>query len=97
MRTSRDQTEESASSKSSRPLDEDPSPALKTIFSLLLSPLPSVIPQARQDPPPYEVHDISGKGKGLIATRKILRGQVFMVYYAAVIIDAQLPNKVKRD
>jgi hypothetical protein len=78
---------------------EDPSssPALKTISSLLSFPLPSVIPKARQDSPPYEVRDIPGKGKGLIATRKIPRGKVFMVDYASLIIDIQLPNKVKRD
>jgi hypothetical protein len=43
------------------------------------------------------VQDIPGKGKGLVATRKILRGQVFMVDYAAVVADARFPSRVKRD
>ncbi|GAB1312708.1 SET domain-containing protein 5 [Madurella fahalii] len=54
-------------------------------------------PETEQEPPPYEVQDIPGKGKGLVATRKILRGQAFMVDYAALVADTQFPSRVKRD
>lgn len=49
------------------------------------------------DSPPYEVRDIPGKGKGLVATRKIPRGQSFMVDYASIVADTQFPSRVKRD
>ncbi|KAK4155259.1 SET domain-containing protein 5 [Chaetomidium leptoderma] len=46
--------------------------------------------------PPYELRDIPGKGIGVVATRKISRGQVLMIDYAAVVADAQFPSRVKR-
>lgn len=61
----------------------------------LLSSLPA--PETtRDESPPYEMRDIAGKGKGLVATRKISRGQAFMVDYAAVVADKQFSSRVKR-
>ncbi len=61
----------------------------------LLSSLP--IPETTGDEsPPYEIRDIAGKGKGLVATRKILRGQAFMVDYAAVVADKEFSSRIKR-
>ena len=51
------------------------------------------------DPPeaPYTMRDIPGKGKGLFATRRIARGEVFMEDYPSVLADAEFPGKVRRD
>ncbi|KAL2265848.1 hypothetical protein VTJ83DRAFT_6948 [Remersonia thermophila] len=46
-------------------------------------------------PPPWEVRNIPGKGKGMVATRKILRGQVFMVDRAAVVADMNFPQRME--
>ncbi|KXX78306.1 SET domain-containing protein 5 [Madurella mycetomatis] len=54
-------------------------------------------PTTEQEPPPYELQDIPGKGKGLVATRKISRGQTFLVDYAALVADTKFPSRVKRD
>jgi hypothetical protein len=63
----------------------------------LLSSLPPPAPESVDTTsPPYELRDIPGKGKGLIATRKIKRGQVFMVDYAAVVADTKLPGRVRQ-
>jgi hypothetical protein len=70
--------------------------AVASIAQLLSSPAPASN-TAGEEPLPYEVQDIPGKGKCLVATRKILRGQVFMVDYAAVVADARFPSRVKRD
>lgn len=45
---------------------------------------------------PYEIRDIPGKGKGVVATRKIPRGTVLMVEHAAVIADMVFPVRVRR-
>ncbi|KAL2020097.1 hypothetical protein VTK56DRAFT_8901 [Thermocarpiscus australiensis] len=70
-----------------------------SITKLLSSRAPAT-PNTGKASPPYEVRDIPGKGKWLVATRKITRGQVFMVDYswstAAVVADAQFPSRVKR-
>lgn len=52
---------------------------------------------AQRTSPPYEVRDIPGKGKGLIATRKISRGQVLMIDHAAVVADERFPTRVRRE
>jgi len=52
---------------------------------------------AQRPSPPYEMRDIPGKGKGLIATRKIPRGQVLMVDHAAVVADERFPTQVRRE
>jgi hypothetical protein len=63
----------------------------------LLSSLPPPAPESVDTTsPPYELRDIPGKGKGLVATRKIKRGQVFMVDYAAVVADTKLPGRVRQ-
>jgi hypothetical protein len=68
-----------------------------TVVADLLSSMPPTPESADdQQSPPYEVRDIPGKGKGLIATRKIPRGRVFMVDYAAVVVDTHLPGRVRR-
>jgi len=48
------------------------------------------------DGPLYEVQDLPGKGKGVIATRFIPRGQMFMFDYASVLADARFPSRVKQ-
>ena len=63
----------------------------------MLSSMPHTSPEADDESPSYEVRDIPGKGKGLVATRKIARGEAFMVDYAAVVADAQLPSRVRRE
>ncbi|KAK4442758.1 SET domain-containing protein [Podospora aff. communis PSN243] len=45
---------------------------------------------------PYEVRDLPGKGKGVVATKRIQRGTVLMVEHAAVIGDTLFPSRVKR-
>ena len=47
--------------------------------------------------PPYEIRDIPGKGKGLVATRAIPHGTVLMVDHAVVLADAAFPRRVRRD
>ncbi|KAH6848097.1 hypothetical protein B0I37DRAFT_310334 [Chaetomium sp. MPI-CAGE-AT-0009] len=67
-----------------------------TSIAKLLSSLPPAPESVDTTSPPYELRDIPGKGKGLIATRKIPRGQVFMVDYAAVVADTKLPRSVRQ-
>ena len=67
-----------------------------TVVAELLSSMPRAPESADEQSPPYEVRDIPGKGKGLIAIRKIPRGQVFMVDYAAIVADTHLPGRVRR-
>ncbi|KAK0613173.1 hypothetical protein B0T14DRAFT_384451, partial [Immersiella caudata] len=45
---------------------------------------------------PYQVQDLPGKGKGVVATKRIQRGTVLMVEHAAVIADTLFPSRVKR-
>ncbi|KAK1754443.1 SET domain-containing protein 5 [Echria macrotheca] len=45
---------------------------------------------------PYEIRDIPGKGKGMVAVTKIPRGTVLMVEYVAVLADMVFPTRVKR-
>ncbi|KAK3320430.1 hypothetical protein B0T19DRAFT_403081 [Cercophora scortea] len=42
---------------------------------------------------PYEVRDIPGKGKGLVATRSIAKGQVIMADAAAIIVDGDVERR----
>ncbi|KAL8367080.1 hypothetical protein RB595_007673 [Gaeumannomyces hyphopodioides] len=42
----------------------------------------------------WEVKSISGKGKGVVATRKIRRGETVMVDYAAVLAAVEFPGQV---
>ncbi|KAI6360054.1 hypothetical protein MCOR25_006861 [Pyricularia grisea] len=44
----------------------------------------------------YEVVDVSGKGKGVIATRRIRRFEAFMVERAALVTDNLFPSLVER-
>jgi len=45
---------------------------------------------------PYEVRDLPGKGKGVVATEHIPRGTVLIVEHAAVIADSAFPSRVKK-
>ncbi|KAK3293646.1 uncharacterized protein B0H64DRAFT_477154 [Chaetomium fimeti] len=67
-----------------------------TSIAKLLSSRPPAPESADTTSPPYELRDMPGKGKGLIATRKISRGEVFMVDYAAVVADTKLPGRVRQ-
>ncbi|KAI1138320.1 SET domain-containing protein [Hypoxylon sp. FL0543] len=44
----------------------------------------------------YEVVDIPGKGKGVIATRRISRAEPIMADWAALVVDLNFPTSVKR-
>lgn len=45
---------------------------------------------------PYEVVNIPGKGKGIVATRPIRRGEPVMLDHASVLADVGFPGRVKR-
>jgi len=44
----------------------------------------------------WEVRDIPGKGKGVVALRSIARGELIMLDHASVIADKEFPSHVKR-
>ncbi|KAI1407611.1 SET domain-containing protein [Hypoxylon sp. FL1857] len=46
--------------------------------------------------PAYEVIDIPGKGKGVVATRRIKRAEPIMADWAALVVDLNFPTSVKR-
>jgi hypothetical protein len=48
-------------------------------------------------PRPYEVVDIPGKGKGVIATRRIEKGMVVLVDYASILAVVEYPADVMRE
>lgn len=79
-----------------QPSDGDNATSAVSVARLLSSAAPISV-AGHEESPPYEVRDLPGKGKGLIATRKIPRGQVFMFDYAAIIADTQFPSRVKRE
>jgi hypothetical protein len=58
--------------------------------------IPFSSPAGDPTSPPYEVRDIPKKGKGLVATQLIKKGDVFMVDYASIIADVSFPGRVKR-
>lgn len=66
-------------------------------ISLISSIVSSRFPPPIQLPsvPPYEIRQIKNKGLGLVATRKIPRGSKFMLDYAMVLADVDLPSKLK--
>lgn len=70
--------------------------AIATLARLLSSNAPA-LGSVRSGSPPYEVRDIVGKGKGLVAIRKIPRGEVFMVDYPAVVADVHFPRRVRQE
>ncbi|KAL2185627.1 hypothetical protein L209DRAFT_454040 [Thermothelomyces heterothallicus CBS 203.75] len=76
--------------------DNHAASAVTSIAEFLSSLAASPGPRADEPPSPFEVRDIPRKGKGLVATRKIPRGHTFMVDYAAIVADAQLPRRVRR-
>lgn len=50
----------------------------------------------REDDEPYALRVIPDKGLGLVATRRIPRGQVFMTDVASVLADVSFPGRVRR-
>ncbi|OTA68672.1 SET domain-containing protein [Hypoxylon sp. EC38] len=46
--------------------------------------------------PVYEVIDIPGKGKGVVATRQINRAEPIIADWAALVVDLNFPTSVKR-
>ncbi|KAK5658433.1 hypothetical protein OQA88_1822 [Cercophora sp. LCS_1] len=70
--------------------------AIRAIEVVMASDLSKKKLAAEPDPKPYEIRDIPGKGKGMIATRKIERGTVLMVEHAAIIADMVFPVRVRR-
>ncbi|CAK7235782.1 hypothetical protein SBRCBS47491_009412 [Sporothrix bragantina] len=47
--------------------------------------------------PAYEIVDIPGRGKGVLATRKIKQYEAFMVDYAAMVVDLRVAETVARE
>jgi hypothetical protein len=43
---------------------------------------------------PYVIKDIPGRGKGVVAIRKMRRGEKFMIDYASIIADVAFPAQV---
>lgn len=46
---------------------------------------------------PYEMIDVPGKGKGIVAKRRISKHETFMVDYASMLVDVNFPFLVKRE
>jgi hypothetical protein len=54
------------------------------------------VPAPGEEGCPYEVQDLPGKGKGVVATRFIRHGEIFMLDYAAVFVDVKFPTRVRQ-
>jgi len=54
-------------------------------------------PEKVYDTPPYELRDIPGKGKGLVATRRIERDRVILIDRPAVLMPVQDPPGLTRE
>ncbi|KAF3343709.1 hypothetical protein VD0002_g1360 [Verticillium dahliae] len=52
--------------------------------------------QKLEDDPPYEVVDLPGKGKGVVATRLIKKYDVFMSDYAVLFVNFQFTASVRQ-
>ncbi|KAL9949014.1 hypothetical protein ACHAO5_001266 [Verticillium nonalfalfae] len=52
--------------------------------------------QKLEDDPPYEVVDLPGKGKGVVATRLIKKYDVFMSDYAVMFVNFQFTASVRQ-
>ena len=88
------------------PFDKAPSPDQSTSVRYIEVLLASTsLPKEQQRPStlavepedkPYEIRDIPGKGKGVIATRRIPRGTVLIVEHALVIADSAFPSRVRK-
>ena len=68
--------------------------ALSLIASIVSSRFPPPI-RLPSGNPPYEVREIKNKGLGVVATRKIPRGSKFMLDYAMVLADMEMPSKLR--
>lgn len=75
------------------------------IVDTLQNPYLSAIPAPAVDPvlrgaanstPAYEIRDIPGKGKGVVATRLIRQYETFMGDYAAMIVSSSFPGAVRQ-
>lgn len=71
--------------------------------STLLNPVerrfdaPFFAPAKLASPPPYEVRDVPGKGKGAVATRPIEKGRALLVDHASVVAAVEYPADVMRE
>ncbi|KAK3680889.1 hypothetical protein B0T22DRAFT_474324 [Podospora appendiculata] len=77
----------------------DPYTALKS-FTIFIHPshlsptnASTAVNSESETGPPYEIRAIPGKGKGLVATRDIAKGQVIMADTAAVIVDGAVERR----
>ena len=54
------------------------------------------IPKSREpDPPPYEILSVPGRGIGVRATRPIRRYEIIMTDSASVLVDSEMPRRMK--
>ncbi|KAK0737321.1 hypothetical protein B0T21DRAFT_383320 [Apiosordaria backusii] len=83
------------------PLSNNASSSLAKIEQILLT-----SPKAKDDfiavgedleDPPYALRTIDGKGYGLIATRKIPRGSIFMTDYATLMADKDFASNLRME
>ncbi|TLD25150.1 hypothetical protein PspLS_05899 [Pyricularia sp. CBS 133598] len=52
-------------------------------------------PDDQNPPSAWEVNKIPGKGLGMVAKRRIPRGETFLVDYAAILASVEFPGRVK--
>ncbi|KAI6370104.1 hypothetical protein MCOR25_004275 [Pyricularia grisea] len=53
-------------------------------------------PEDENPLPAWKVRKIPGKGLGMVATRRIPRGETFLVDYAAIVASVEFPGRVNR-
>ncbi|RYP04755.1 hypothetical protein DL765_010073 [Monosporascus sp. GIB2] len=54
------------------------------------------LPESAGEQRSYEIVDTPYKGKGVVATRRIKRGEVIMVDFASLVLDLAFPGSVRR-
>ncbi|OIW27617.1 SET domain-containing protein [Coniochaeta ligniaria NRRL 30616] len=72
------------------------SSSLDVLESSFSMPLAVIRDSNGTGPALYHVVDMPGKGMGVVASRKIERGSVFMVDYASIIAAVEFPEKMPR-
>lgn len=63
--------------------------------SNLSEPLVSPLFQLRPEPDAYKIVDIPGKGKGVVAAKKLKRGEIFLVEYPALLLGVSFLQDAK--